>query len=318
MVQVGTLVQNFGGFPETGRGALACVDLARHAEAAGFASVWVTDHIVLPHVRRTPYPHDASGVFPYGWDQDIHEPIALLGALATATSHVRLGVAVLVIPYRHPLTAAKQLATIDQLSAGRVVLGAGVGWLREEFDALGIGDRFAQRGRLTEEHLDVMRAAWTADGPVEHHGRFVDFGPVGARPRPAQHRLPVWIGGKGERALRRAVTHGDGYFAIAADPTLLAAEVAQLRDLEAAAGRADRPSTVALIDGIVVHERPLGDDRRPLHGTPEQILDGCRQFATAGLDHLVAGVRLAGDATFDGARAALDAVAPLLAELAAC
>lgn len=318
MLRIGALVQNFGGFPETGRSARACVDLAQHAERAGYASVWVTDHIVLPEVREAQYPHNDSGTFPYTADQDIHEPLALLGALATATERVEIGVAVLVLPYRHPLLVAKMLATIDQLSAGRVVLGAGVGWLRDEFDALGLAPEvFAHRGTVTEEHLDVIRAAWTSPGPFAHQGRFVQFGPVGARPRP--HRLPhppIWIGGKGERALRRTVSHGDGYFAIASDPATLAAEVARLRALEGAAGRAHRPATVALIDGIVVTARPLGADRAPLHGTPEQILDGCRSFAHAGLEHLVAGVRLAGDPTYAGACAALDLVAPVARELA--
>lgn len=318
MLRIGALVQNFGGFPETDRSARACIDLAQHAERAGYASVWVTDHIVLPEVRDARYPHNASGTFPYTAEQDIHEPLVLLGALAAATARVEIGVAVLVIPYRHPLLVAKMLATIDQVSAGRVVLGAGVGWLRDEFDALGLApDVFEHRGTVTDEYLDVIRAAWTSPGPFEHHGRFLQFGPVGARPGPRRlPHPPIWIGGKGERALRRTVARGDGYFAISSDPAMLAAEVTRLRDLEGAAGRAHRPATVALIDGIVVTDEPLGNDRPPLHGTPEQILDGCRSFARAGLEHLVAGVRLAGDPTYAGACAALDMVAPVVRELA--
>ena len=311
------LVQNFGGFPDTGRNARACVDLARHAEGAGYDSVWVTDHIVVPENRATPYPHNDSGSFPYAWDQDIHEPLVLLGALATATERVLLGVSVLVIPYRHPLLTAKMLATVDQLSAGRVILGAGVGWLREEFDALGLDPAtFAHRGAVTDDYLSAMRAAWTADGALGHDGRFVRFDAVGTYPRPAQRNgIPVWIGGKGPRALRRTVALGDGYLAISSDPAMLAAEVAELRALEHAAGRAERPATIALIDGIVVTERALAADRHPLHGTPEQILDGLNAFARAGLEHLVAGVRPARDGSFAGALRALDAIAPLLAEL---
>ena len=315
-MRVGVLVQNFGGFPDTGRGARACVDLARHAEGAGYDSVWVTDHIVLPANRATPYPHNDSGSFPYAWHQDIHEPLVLLGALATATERVLLGVSVLVIPYRHPLLTAKMLATVEQLSAGRVVLGAGVGWLREEFDALGLDPSiFVHRGAVTDDYLEVMRAAWTADGAVAHDGRFVRFDAVGTYPHPVQRPLPVWIGGKGPRSLRRTVALGDGYLAISSDPAVLAAEVAELRALEHAAGRAERPATIALIDGIVVTDRALGADRHPLHGTPEQILEGLTAFAGAGLEHLVAGVRPAGDGSFAGALDALDAIAPLLAAL---
>jgi len=149
-VKIGALVQNFAGFVETGRSTRACVDFAVHAEEVGLDSVWVTDHIVLPRLRVARYPHNDSGTFPYSWDQDIHDPIVLMGALAQATHRVEIGVAVLVIPYRHPLTTAKMLATADQLAAGRVILGAGVGWLQDEFDALGLPTAMAVKGKGTE------------------------------------------------------------------------------------------------------------------------------------------------------------------------
>ena len=309
-VRVGALVQNFGGFPETGRGAAGCVDLAIHAEHAGFDSVWVTDHIVLPRSREAKYPHNDSGHFPYTWEQDIHEPVSLMAALAQATSRVEIGTAVLVIPYRNPLLLAKMLATIDQIAGGRVILGAGVGWLRDEFAALGLDDLFEHRGSVTEDWLAAMRTAWTATEPAEHHGRFVSFDPVGTRPQPPRAgHIPVWIGGKGEQALRRAARIGNGYFAISSEPDELAREVARLRYLAEQSGRDSSELTVALIDGIVVTPHALGADRSPLHGTAAQILDGIQRFADAGLDHLVAGVRTAGDATYAGCVAALDAVA---------
>jgi probable F420-dependent oxidoreductase len=314
---VGALVQNFGGFPETARSTRACVDLAQHAERAGYASVWVTDHIVLPAERTAQYPHNDSGHFPYTAAQDIHEPLVLLGALASATSRVTLGTAVLVLPYRHPLTLAKMLATVDQLAEGRLVVGTGVGWLRDEFAALGLDHLYPVRGRVTDEYLQVMRTAWTSDAPFSFAGTHVAFGEIGALPRPARRpHPPLWVGGKGPRALARVTAHGDGYFAIASTPDELAVEVRALRELAATAGRDARRLTIALIDGVVVTERPLGDDRAPLHGTVEQIHDGLERYAAAGLDHLVAGVRLAGDPTFAGACAALDAVAPLLPHLA--
>jgi probable F420-dependent oxidoreductase len=310
-VRVGALVQNFGGFPETGRGARACVDVAQHAERAGFDSVWVTDHIVLPEVREARYPHNDSGDFPYRWDQDIHEPLSLMGALASATDRVEIGVAVLVIPYRNPLLTAKMLATIDQLAGGRVILGAGVGWLQDEFTALGLpAGVFAHRGSVTEEYLRTMRAAWTAEAAVSHEGPWVRFDAVGTRPQPPRGgHLPVWIGGKGERALRRAARLGDGYLAISSDPVLLRKEVNRLRQLAEQEGRDPATLTVALIDGIAVSERPLDGDRTPLHGSTEQIARGLRQFADAGLDHLVAGVRMSGDPTYEGTVRAMDAVA---------
>ena len=310
-MKVGALVQNFAGFPETTRSTRACVDFALHAEDAGFDSVWVTDHIVLPRERAALYPHNESGNFPYSWQQDIHDPIVLLGALAQATVRVEIGVAVLVIPYRHPLTTAKMLATADQIAGGRLILGAGVGWLKDEFDALGLSDEvFAHRGSVTEDYLRAMRAAWTAEGAASYEGTYVNFRDVGTYPRPARlPHLPIWVGGKGDRALRRAVRLGDGYLAISADPTVLRAEVARLRAFADDDGRDPAELTVALIDGIVVSPTALGPERPALHGTPEQIVEGLHAFADAGLDHLVAGVRAAGDGSFAASVDALDTIA---------
>jgi probable F420-dependent oxidoreductase len=307
-MQIGALVQNFGGFPETQRSTIACVELAQHAELVGLDSVWVTDHIVLPGHRRARYPHNQTGTFPYTAEQDIHEPLVLMGALAWATRRVEIGVAVLVIPYRHPLTTAKMLATADQLSGGRVILGAGVGWLEDEFDALGLAsDVYQHRGSVTVDYLRAMQAAWSAEETASYHGRYVAFDDVGTRPHPARHpHLPIWVGGKGERALRRAALLGDGYLAISSSPEQLGDEVRRLHDCARRYGRDPAELTVALIDGIAITDKPLDADRNPLHGTPEQISEGLRAFAAAGLDHLVAGIRLAGEATLVAAKQALD------------
>ncbi len=310
-MRVGVLLQNFGGFSETGRSARACVDLARHAERAGFDSVWVTDHIVLPEVRVARYPHSHGGDFPYRWDQDIHDPLALMGALAQATDGVDIGVAVLVIPYRNPLLMAKMLATIDQLAGGRVILGAGVGWLQDEFVALGLADEvFEHRGSVTEDYLRAMRAAWTARGAASHQGPWVGFERVGTRPQPPRGgHLPVWIGGKGERALRRAARMGEGYLAISSDPGTLRKEANRLHRLAAEEDRDPATLTVSLIDGIVIADRPLEGEHKPLHGSTEQVAEGLREYAAAGLEHLVAGVRRSGDPTYEATAAAMDAVA---------
>ncbi len=310
-MKIGVLVHNFAGFPDTGRSTRACVDLAVHAERLGFDSVWLTDHIVLPRERKAPYPHNSTGTFPYSWDQEIHEPLVLMGALAQATERVEIGVSVLVIPYRHPLTTAKMLATADQLSQGRIVLGAGVGWLRDEFEALGLpADHFDRRGAVTMDYLRAMQAAWTAEEAVSYSGPFVHFEDIGARPQPAREpHLPVWIGGKGERALRRAVELGDGYLAISSDPESLGAETARLRELAQRAGRAPASITVALIDGIVLGQGLPPIEGVSMRGSSEQVLEGVKSFADAGLEHLVAGISLAADPSFAGAVEALEQVA---------
>jgi probable F420-dependent oxidoreductase len=236
--------------------------------------------------------------------------------LATVTTRVQLGTAVLVIPYRHPLTTAKMLATIDDLAGGRIVLGAGVGWLRDEFDALGLGDDvYEHRGSVTEEYLAAMRTAWGAQGGATFAGRFVSFDDVGTAPRP-RRSIPVWIGGKGEQALRRAARIGDGYFAIASTPDALADETRHLRELTAEAGRDPGDLTVALIEGLTFTERPIDGDRPPLRGSVEQIAEGLDAFGAAGLDHLVAGIRLAGDATLAATLHALDLASTLSGERA--
>ncbi len=309
-MKIGVLVNNFGGFPETGRSARACVDLARQAERLGFDSVWVTDHVILPRTIRATYPHSREG-FPYTWEQDIHEPLALMAALAEATARVEIGVSVLVIPYRHPLLTAKMLATIDQLSSGRIILGAGVGWLRDEFEALGLDpDHFEQRGAVTVEALRVMQAAWTAQTTVDFEGRYFRFSQVGARPRPARATgIPVWIGGAGERALRRSVAHGTGYLAIASSPEQLRRDHDRLQILAEAAGRDPASLTVSLIDGIVVGAGQPPVPGASMQGASKDILNGLERFAAAGLDHLIAGISRAGDRSYDATLDALEQVA---------
>ncbi len=312
-MKVGIIVENFGGFPETGRGARACVDLAKEAETLGFDSVWVTDHIALPKAHKSPYPHNSSGVFPYSWEQDIHEPLVLMAALAQATDRVEIGVSVLVIPYRHPLTTAKMLATADQLSDGRIILGAGVGWLGDEFEALSLPEEyFKRRGAVTMDYIRAMQAAWSAEQWASYSGEFVQYKDMGVRPQPVRNpHLPVWIGGKGERALKRTVELGDGYLAISADAPTLAAETAQLRQLAEMAGRDPNSITVAEIGRIVLTSnlsaasRKSGTDGLWIEGNAQQVLEGLSDFADAGLDHIVAGIGYTRDTSYSAAVQAL-------------
>lgn len=310
-MKIGVLLDNFGGFPETGQGALACVELARHAERLGFDSVWVTDHLVLPVERRTPYPHNESGVFPFDWEQEIFEPITLMAALAVATERVEIGVSVLVIPYRHPLLTAKMLATADQLSKGRIVLGAGVGWLRDEFEALGLSEeQFERRGAVTLDYLRAMQAAWTAEAGAQYAGEFVRFDPIGTRPLPYRKpHPPVWIGGQGDRALRRSVALGQGYLAISSNPTALARDTARLADLCEVQRRDVATLEIGHIDGIILCDEPTQVEGATLVGPSDKIVDDLGSWAEAGLDHLVAGVSRIDDHSFEGVRDALEEVA---------
>src|SRR2546428_2907469 len=168
--------------------------MATQADTLRYDWTSVTDHVVQPASRaRWGSPFSTTGQLAGGAAQDCLEPLATLGYLAHATKRVRLGTSVLVVPYRNPLVAAKTLATIDQLSGGRVILGAGVGWLREEFEALAT-PAFENRGAVTDEYLKLMRATWTAD-PVTFEGKHYRVRNVHALPKPAQRGgIPIWIG----------------------------------------------------------------------------------------------------------------------------
>jgi probable F420-dependent oxidoreductase len=182
--------------PQFGRaaGAEGLTRVARHAEELGFSDAWVSDHLAIP--VDAPYP-----------PAFLYEPVVALTWAAAATTSLGLGTSVLVLPYRHPLHLAKELASLDQLAGGRLTLGVGAGWLEAEFDALDVP--FAERGPRTDEAIDAMRACW-GEQPVDFDGPTVHLRNLKVVPSPA-HRIPIWVGGASPPALRRAVERGDGW-----------------------------------------------------------------------------------------------------------
>ncbi len=307
-MKIGVTVRNIGGFAGSDGGVHDCLLVARHAERLGFDSVWAADHVVIPERSAARYPYNTSGVPSFSWQTPIHEPLALLSALAQTTERVEIGIAVLVIPYRHPIMTAKMLATADQLSGGRVILGAGVGWLREEFEGLGLPPAyFDHRGSVTDDYLRAMKEAWLNTGPARYTGEYVRFTDVGTFPHPVRTpHIPIWTGGKGRQALRRAVRLGNGYLAISSDPAILRDEVAELRRLSEADRRDPEELTVAAQAGIILTHSPAPAGRDPLTGTPEQVIEGLRQYADAGLQHLVTAIRAEGDPSREGTLAAME------------
>lgn len=310
-MKIGVTVRNLGGFGAEGGGIHACLDLARTAERLGFDSVWVADHVILPREARARYPYNESGRLSATHRDEIYDPLVLISALAQATERVEIGAAVLVIPYRHPLMTAKMLATADRLSDGRIILGAGVGWLEDEFEALGLPpEHFTHRGSVTNDYLRAIKEAWLNTGPSWYQGRYVRFTDVGTFPHPVrQPHIPIWAGGKGEQVLIRSARLCDGYIAIASDSPTLRDEVAQLRRFAEADRRDPAELTVAMTGAITVTAAPAGDGRAPLTGTPEQIVEGLHRYAEAGLQHLVATIRADGDASLEGTRAAMERIA---------
>src|SRR5438105_4809075 len=167
-------------------------ELAETADRLGFSALHVTDHVVVPAAVGSRYPYNASGVLPAGPDDPYIEPLTLLSYLAGRTSRIQLGTSVLVLPYRNPVLVAKQLACMDALSSGRIVLGIGSGWMEEEFKILG-APPFAERGAITDEYIQVFRTIWREQRP-QFDGKYVRFPPLGATPKPMQAGgIPILI-----------------------------------------------------------------------------------------------------------------------------
>ncbi|GAA2454429.1 hypothetical protein GCM10010191_86670 [Actinomadura vinacea] len=189
------------------------LDLAVAADELGFEGIWLGEHLVLPFGYASEHPstgqsahqhHPGAVVDPA---TELMDPLVALGAAAAFTRRLGLATGIYLLPLRHPLVTARAVATLHEVSQGRFKLGAGAGWLREEFDALGVP--FERRGARLEETLTVLRKAWSG-GPFEHHGEHFDFGPVQVSPRPVP--VPVVLGGNSDLALRRAVRLGDEWF----------------------------------------------------------------------------------------------------------
>ena len=194
--------------------------LAQRAEDLGFDSIWVSDHIILPRQVDSFYPYAADGVPTFKPDESYYEPLAALNFLAGCTQRIRLGTHVLILPYRNPVLTAKILSTLDVLSGGRVILGAGVGWMEEEFLALGL-DTFHERGAVTDEYLQLYKELWTKDEP-EFHGRYYDFPPVYSYPKPVQKpHPPILLGGNAKNVLQRVSRVADGWLPTRTTPKVV-------------------------------------------------------------------------------------------------
>ena len=233
------------------------IEVVRAGEALGYSSFWLGDHVVIPReVDDSAHQREVGGNVRIADKSqvDVFEPVVTLAHLCAHVSTIRLGFNVLVIPYRNPVLTAKMLSSIDVLSGGRLMLGAGVGWMQGEFAALGAS--FADRGAVTDDYLRVMVECWTQENP-EFHGRFYDLQDVAFRPKPVQRpHIPIYIGGNGEPALRRAAALGQGWLPLFQSPDELRPKIARLRELRAEAGRDVEPSVIA---SVRVRLRPEDD-----------------------------------------------------------
>jgi probable F420-dependent oxidoreductase len=256
-------------------------------ELAGFDSLWVSDHVVLPQVIESVYPFAADGKATWPTDTPYIEALVSLAAAAAVTERVRLGTAALVLPQRNPVLLAKQVASIDAMSGGRVALGVGAGWLREEFDALHAP--FDTRGTRMVEWISLLRDCWTGR-PGAHHATHYDLAEgIIVLPTPA-HLIPLYIGGHSRTALNRAGRLGDGWLAQQAvpalDPDRLAREVALVRTAAAGAGR--DPAHTYVVLRLVESA-----------GRVDEVGRRIAELAEAGVDEIVVDVAPNGDAVHD-------------------
>lgn len=241
------------------------VQLAQIAEESGFESLWTVEHVVVPAGYESQYPYSKSGKMPGGEESPIPDPLIWLTWVAAATRTIRLATGVMILPQRNPVVLAKELATLDLLSGGRVTFGVGIGWLREEFEAIGVP--FEERVARTEEAIEALRVLWTDPEPT-FTGRFTTFERAKLYPKPAQRGgPPIVVGGHSAAAARRAGRLGDGFFPARGDLQTLPALLDAMRDAAREAGR--DPDAVEVTTGGAMD------------------LDGVKRYADAGVHRLV-------------------------------
>jgi probable F420-dependent oxidoreductase len=242
--------------------------IAQRAEALGFESVWVAEHLVFPTEIRSRYPYSTAGVPPISPATPLLDPLLVLMHIAARTERIRLGTNVYILPLRHPLTVARMAMTLDVLSHGRLTLGVGLGWLAEEFAAVGVD--FDSRGARTREYVRALRALWTESEP-SFHGRYAAFDRLRFEPKPVQRpHPPIVFGGESAAALRRAAALGDGWYGVGHTPETAGNQVQRLQRLLAEAGRADAPFDVTVS-----------------HGGGELTADDAERYAAAGVQRVV-------------------------------
>lgn len=257
---------------EAAAGAEDLAEIARAADRAGFAYLATCDHVAIP--RRLA---DAMSTVWY-------DPVATLAFLAGITERVLLLSHVAVVGLRHPLVSAKQYATLDHLSGGRLILGVGAGHVQEEFEALGID--FAARGPVLDETIDALRAALGEEEFPEFAGERFSFSGLGQRPRPAQRRIPLWVGGSSPAAVRRAAVRGDGWLPQGDPRTRLPDQIAKLKALREAAGITAPIEIGAITEPLYVGDADWEIGRRTVSGKPEAIAESLRAYAAMGVHQI--------------------------------
>ncbi len=277
-MEIGVHLMNVGGCTADGMRVVA-----QAADRLGLDAVWVSDHVVLPKEMEPNYPYTDDGRYLLDESAPWWEALMTLASLALVTERVQLGTYILVAPLRDPWLLAKQVATLDQLSGGRAVLGIGVGWMHEEFDILHAP--FRDRLSRTREMVELMRCIWS-ENPVSFEGRYWQAPPVGVLPQPVRGAVPVLVGGNSEPAIARAGEYGDGWCPYGLTPEQLADGRRRVLEAAAAAGR-DPSATRCYVQVPTWLGEPPEGVRAFVSGSTAAVLDALGRYRDAGADHLV-------------------------------
>lgn len=267
----------FGTFISKLSGEAIAADV-RKAEEFGFESVWIAEHLIMPVHQDSTYPYSADGRFPVPADAPFHDPLIALAYAAAVTKKIRLATGIFVLPMRNAFATAKAVATVDYLSEGRVIFGVGIGWLKEEFEAVGM--KFEDRALRTREYLELMTELWSKSDP-RYEGKTVRTEGMKFMPKTVQQpHPPIVFGGTSEPSLKRAVRLGDGWYGIANSIEQARTQIARLREYERAMGRT-KPLEVTL--SLRTGKPLIADDvhrlaeigvQRTLVGLPFKALEG--------------------------------------------
>ena len=282
--------------PNSGAGAEpdALADIAKQGDRLGFYCMVMPDHILQPNQVDSTYPYSLTGdILAAGQsgDGEWPEQITTLAYLAGVAERIRLVTSVMIIPYRNPILTAKMLSTLDMLSKGRLILGAGVGWMEEEFELLD-APPFAERGAVTNEYLRAFIELWTKDNP-KFEGKYVNFSDITFLPKPVQKPYPpIWIGGQSKPAIRRAAQIGDCWHPVGAipaaplEPEELAENLVLLRDYAEKAGR--DPSKIQVsVKAPLYDSGDSSGPRRRFTGSADEVRQDVQTYSDVGVTHLI-------------------------------
>jgi len=288
--------------PNSGAGVEpnALSDIAKLGDRLGFFCMVMPDHVLQPNQVNSTYPYSLTGdILEAGQsgDGEWPEQITTLAYLAGITDQIKLVTSVMIIPYRNPILTAKMLSTLDMLSKGRLILGAGVGWMEEEFELLDT-EPFAERGAVTNEYLRAFIELWTSDNPT-FEGKYVNFSDITFLPKPIQKpHPPIWIGGQSKPAIRRAAQIGDAWHPVGAipaaplEPEELAENLALLHNYAEKAGR--DPSQIQVSVKAPLYDSNNSDgSRRRFTGSPDEVRQDVQTYADVGVTHLIFDFRTA-------------------------